>query len=128
MSMEPSAEIDRDLAALQAGNNQQLRLGADGPRVRNQDKRTSRIENGKSFQREILEHRKKLPADFGIPEAEDVAATVGIKVCVRKRPLFPHEVNNGDYDATTVNGRVMIVHDGRMKPDMVHMNHNTSRS
>ena len=121
MSMEPSAEIDRDLAALQAGNNQQLRLGADGPRVRNQDKRTSRIENGKSFQREILEHRKKMPADFGIPEAEDGAATVGIKVCVRKRPLFPHEVNNGDYDATTVNGRVMIVHDGRMKPDMVHM-------
>jgi hypothetical protein len=52
-----------------------------------------------SFQREILElMKKRVPTELGIPEGE--VATVGIKVCVRKR----------------------------MKPDMVHMNHHTSRS
>ena len=116
-------EMDKDLAALQAGNAVQLRVGVDagGPRVRNQDKRTSRIENSDSFQREIIDYRTKLPKYLGITEAEGEALHVGIQVCVRKRPMFPEEVQNGDYDATTVNGRMIVAHDGRMKPDMVHM-------
>jgi hypothetical protein len=122
---EPGATMDKDLAALQAGNAATLRVGGDtaGPRLRNQDKRTSRIENRDSFQREIIEYRTKVPTELGITEAEgeEAQAHVGIMVCVRKRPLFPHEHESGDYDATTVNGRMMIVHDGRMKPDMVHM-------
>jgi len=48
-------------------------------------------------------------------------AVAGISVCVRKRPLFPHEDAAGDYDSTTVIGNRIAVHDGRMKPDMVHM-------
>ena len=95
--------------------------GGRGP-VRNQDKRTSRLDNKDSFQRAILQHRAGLPAAIGIPAQVGETASRGINVCVRKRPLFPHEVDAGDYDATTVHGGSrIVVHDGRMKPDMVHM-------
>ena len=40
--------------------------GGRGP-VRNQDKRTSRLDNKDSFQRAILQHRAELPAAIGIP-------------------------------------------------------------
>eukprot|EP00439_Symbiodinium_sp_Y106_P010144 s3621_g1.t1 len=50
----------------------------------------------------------------------------GIRVCVRKRPIFPHEIEQGEFDAITCldPGRV-VVHDARMHPDMVklYMNH-----
>ncbi|OLP89146.1 Kinesin-like protein Klp59C [Symbiodinium microadriaticum] len=45
---------------------------------------------------------------------------------VRKRPIFPHEIEQGEFDAITCldPGRI-VVHDARMHPDMVklYMNH-----
>ena len=105
------------LAEMKAANA----VSTSGPRVRNVDKRTSRIDHRDSFQRAIVDHRATLPSAIGTAAAGEDVAAFGINVCVRKRPLFPHEIDAGDYDATTVTGRRMIVHDGRMKPDMVHM-------
>eukprot|EP01046_Picozoa_sp_COSAG06_P004341 COSAG06_NODE_181_length_20926_cov_7.590051_4_plen_739_part_00 len=115
------ADQSEALAQLAAGNQQQLTMASDGPRVRNQDKRTSRIENADSFQRAILDERARRPTGIGIAEDTEEVINDGISVVLRKRPMFPKEVHSGDYDATTVSGRQIIVHDGRMKPDMVHM-------
>lgn len=115
------ADQSEALAQLAAGNQQQLTMASDGPRVRNQDKRTSRIENADSFQRAILDERARRPTGIGIAEDTEEVINDGISVVLRKRPMFTEEVQRGDYDATTVSGRQIIVHDGRMKPDMVHM-------
>ena len=54
-----------------------------------------------------------------------------MRVCVRKRPVFPHELEQGEYDVVTCVSRggaaQVIVHDARMHPDMRHMfiNHHT---
>eukprot|EP00659_Diplonema_papillatum_P006557 gene6557-10016_t len=58
----------------------------------------------------------------------------GIRVCVRKRPLFPHERKEKEYDVITVprgngNGSYVSIHDARMEADMIkmYMNHHTFR-
>ena len=56
------------LAEMQAANAVSVTANSDGPRVRNVDKRTSRIDNGDSFQNAIVEHRATL-------QAANVAAT-----------------------------------------------------
>jgi hypothetical protein len=106
-----------DLSELKAMNAK----SSEGPRVRNQDKRTSRIANRDSFIGAIQAQRETMAASVGSAAPDKGVAVRGIHVCVRKRPLFPHEDAAGDYDTTTVSGHRMAVHDGRMKPDMVHM-------
>jgi kinesin family protein 2/24 len=106
-----------ELSQLKAMNAQ----SSEGPRVRNQDKRTSRIQNRDSFIGAIEAKRETMAAAPAPSAPDEGVAARGIHVCVRKRPIFPHEDAAGDYDTTTVSGRRMAVHDGRMKPDMVHM-------
>ncbi|CAJ1370183.1 unnamed protein product [Effrenium voratum] len=94
-----------------------------GPIVRNADKRTSRREHRAIF--EAAAQRFRL-APFEAPERFTAAQSRGVRVCVRKRPIFSHELEQGEFDAVTClePGRI-VVHDARMHPDMVKlfMNH-----
>ena len=42
---------------------------------------------------------------------------------VRKRPIFPHELRQSEFDVLTTsrNAKSIVVHDARMKMDMRHM-------
>ena len=92
-----------ELAQLKAMNAQ----SSEGPRVRNQDKRTSRIQNRDSFIGAIEAKRETMAAAPAPSAPDEGVAARGIHVCVRKRPIFPHEDAAGDYDTTTVSGRRM---------------------
>ena len=56
-----------------------------------------------------------------------------LRVCVRKRPIFRHEVKNGEFDVVTCmddatsSMQLAVVHDARMHADMrrMLMRHNT---
>ncbi|CAK9004632.1 Diatom spindle kinesin-1, partial [Durusdinium trenchii] len=96
-----------------------------GPIVRNADKRSSRREHRAIFEAAAERFRA---APFEAPDGTahgGGAAGRGVRVCVRKRPIFEHEIEQGEFDAITcMEGRV-VVHDARMHPDMVKlfMNH-----
>ena len=50
-----------------------------------------------------------------------------IRVYSRKRPIFKREIDNGEFDCVTcLNGGAIVVHDARMRNDMIHqfMKHN----
>lgn len=91
--------------------------------VRNVDKRTSRREHRAHFEAAVQRWRTRPSA----PPAQRGEDALGrhVQVCVRKRPIFPHELREGEFDVITcLPGRV-VVHDARMHPDLVnmHMNH-----
>lgn len=44
-----------------------------------------------------------------------------MRVCVRKRPIFPHEIEKEEYDVITCGTSELVIHDGRMHADMIHM-------
>lgn len=90
--------------------------------VRNVDKRTSRREHRAHFEAAVQRFRAK---PFAAPP-QRAEETLGrhVRVCVRKRPIFPHELKESEFDVITcLPGRV-VVHDARMHPDMVHMHMN----
>ncbi len=43
------------------------------------------------------------------------------KVFLRKRPLFQHEINKGEFDVITCGGSEVVVHDARMHADFDKM-------
>lgn len=99
---------------------------ADSQIIKNTDKRTSRREHRAIFEAAAQRFREKpFPAPARTSQASPSSAR-GIRVCVRKRPIFQHEKDAGEFDAITSlsPGRV-VVHDARMHPDMVkmYMNH-----
>lgn len=69
---------------------------------RNEDKRTSRREHKDAFVAAIERMRAAQQlvgkAPVVVPPA---AAESGLHVCLRKRPLFKHELDRGDFDAVT---------------------------
>jgi kinesin family member 2/24 len=96
--------------------------------IRNMDKRTARREYRVTFMKTISSYRRRkieLP-----PECTDVSQPLrdlnwviendqNIRVCVRKRPIFKHEVEDFEFDVVSaIGGRVAVVHDGRMHSDM----------
>lgn len=88
--------------------------------VRNVDKRTSRREHRAGFEAAVQRFRR---APFAAPERRgaDLEKDRFVRVCVRKRPIFSHELEQSEFDVVTcLPGRV-VVHDARMHPDMVHM-------
>jgi kinesin family protein 2/24 len=94
---------------------------------RNEDKRTSRRENKDAFTAAIerMRARQVVEAPAVLPPG---AAESGLHVCVRKRPLFEHEVARGDFDAVTCTGPSSVVaHDARMRPDLhsMYLRHST---
>jgi kinesin family member 2/24 len=112
-------------------------MGNEQSIVRNVDKRTARREQAHHFVPAIRAFRAEAmggappAAMVCAPGADAPAARGGMRVCVRKRPVFPHELEQGEYDVVTCVGRggaaQVIVHDARMHPDMRHMfiNHHT---
>ncbi|KAJ9467373.1 Diatom spindle kinesin-1 [Diplonema papillatum] len=103
--------------------------------IRNTDKRTSRKEHADTFIEAVHRFRDKHGHSGGDNTVHlDESRGPGIRVCVRKRPLFPHERKEKEYDVITVprgngNGSYVSIHDARMEADMIkmYMNHHTFR-
>jgi len=95
---------------------------AESAVVRNVDKRTSRREHRPTFEAAVRRFRE---APFAAPAQDKVRASClgrSVRVCVRKRPIFPHELNDqGEFDVITCAPGRVVVHDARMHPDMIHM-------
>ena len=102
--------------------------------IRNMDKRTARREYRGAFMKAISGYRKRsktLPPSTDIsPPTRDISwateSDQNIRVCVRKRPIFKHEIEDFEFDVvSTVEGRLAVIHDGRMHTDMRRhfMNH-----
>lgn len=103
--------------------------------IRNMDKRTARREHRSVFMRTISSYRKR--RKDGTPGIDNLASPArdiswatesdqNIRVCVRKRPIFKHEIEDYEFDVVSaIEGRIAVVHDGRMHTDMRRhfMNH-----
>eukprot|EP01043_Picozoa_sp_COSAG02_P029874 COSAG02_NODE_1879_length_10557_cov_2.360976_2_plen_593_part_00 len=93
---------------------------------RNEDKRTSRREHKDVFVAAIEQMRAKQLLEVP-PVVPPAAAESGLHVCLRKRPIFEHELGRGDFDAVTCSGASVVVHDARMRPDLhsMYLRHST---
>lgn len=96
--------------------------------IRNTDKRTARRLYRASFARAIAEWRYERQAEEGglsSTRQKQVVFNWGegrtVRVCVRKRPIFKHETDLGEFDTVTALPREVIVHDARMHADMRRM-------
>jgi kinesin family protein 2/24 len=59
---------------------------------------------------------------FAAPPGTAVAHPASnLKVCIRKRPFFPHEHQAGEFDVISCLPERVVVHDARMQPDMRNM-------
>jgi kinesin family protein 2/24 len=106
-------------------------MGNEQSIVRNVDKRTARREQAQHFVPAIrafkMEHNDGVPVDVVCSSDgnQRQSAGGGMRVCVRKRPIFPHELSQGEYDVVTCLLRggtaQVVVHDARMHSDMRHM-------
>eukprot|EP00927_Polykrikos_kofoidii_P014284 TRINITY_DN16255_c0_g1_i3.p1 TRINITY_DN16255_c0_g1~~TRINITY_DN16255_c0_g1_i3.p1 ORF type:complete len:953 (-),score=154.29 TRINITY_DN16255_c0_g1_i3:811-3669(-) len=98
-------------------------MGAGESVVRNVDKRTSRKEHRPVFEAAVVRFRA------APPEAPNQAfsghMSRSLRVCIRKRPLFDHEREQGEFDVISGLQRRVVVHDARMQADMrtMFMNH-----
>eukprot|EP01031_Cornospumella_fuschlensis_P032897 gene32897-39783_t len=95
---------------------------ADSNPIRNMDKRTSRREYKEDFVRGINLYKQRLiPAKSKAMEIEEACEWQNgdLKVFMRKRPIFPHELAAGEFDVITCVGqREVVIHDARMHADM----------
>ena len=103
---------------------------AQGNPIRNIDKRTARREYKDVFCRSILEYQLDHGIDPSLPSGgseqrilnfgEDT--TSNVRVLVRKRPIFQHEIDGHEFDvATCIDDRNITIHDTRMHADMRRM-------
>lgn len=96
--------------------------------IRNMDKRTARREYRSDFARAISNYRQRVGYKQRRKEIahEDDWSDGNIKVFVRKRPIFKHELDAFEFDvATCTSDNTIVVHDARMHNDMKRqlMNH-----
>lgn len=93
--------------------------------IRNMDKRTARREYKDDFEAAIARYRQK----HGIvvnKKGKEVIENLDeskwergeIRVFVRKRPMFQHELDNSEFDVISCIKDKIIVHDARMHIDM----------
>ena len=118
--------------------NKEKRMGnLESNPVRNRDKRTSRREYRENFIACIKRYRaeakkQQQQENNAVASATAVSSTAAsddmewsqnVRVAVRKRPIFRHEVEDFEFDVVTVTraGRSAVVHDARMHPDMKRM-------
>ena len=86
------------------------------------DKRESRRKNKESFMHAVEAFRRGYdPASYA--EAHPLAElSANVDVFVRKRPLFPHEEAQDEFDVVTVTGpQQCTVHNTQMYPDLKRM-------
>lgn len=106
-----------------------------GNPVRNMDKRTARREYRNDFQAAITRYRQRnghsLPSQSVKDGGSDIIwdSSGNVKVFVRKRPIFQHELDGSEFDVITCFPDRVIVHDARMHNDMKRqlMNHHEFR-
>lgn len=99
-------------------------MGGSESVVRNVDKRTARREHRQCFEAAVARFRKA-PFEAPAPPRGNSAHESGFRVCVRKRPFFQHEAEQGEFDVLSCLSERIVVHDARMHPDMrnMFMNH-----
>jgi hypothetical protein len=88
--------------------------------IRNMDKRTARREYKEDFIRGIEQYKHKYfkSKAHNVGKKELNWNDGGIKVFTRKRPIFNHEIENGEFDVVTCFHNNIIIHDARMHSDM----------
>ena len=103
------------------------RMGANESQpVRNMDKRTCRREYRDDYKNAINKIRRELSndPDYSKDNAEDSStlnwSNGNVRVCVRKRPIFPREVQGDEFDVAFCpeSRKNIIIHDARMHSDM----------
>ena len=101
----------------------------DSNPVRNLDKRTARREYANEFIGAISNYRyHHLIDDANTNDQNDNTndqidnkINNDVNVYVRKRPIFNHEKENGEFDVITTNKKSIIIHDCKMHSDMKRM-------
>ncbi len=87
--------------------------------VRNMDKRTARREYKDDFERAIANIRRSYPPAASRQQSSLNWDNGNIRVCVRKRPIFPRELQGGEFDIVTCpSSKKIVIHDARMHTDM----------
>lgn len=95
-----------------------------GNPVRNMDKRTARREYKADFSAAITRYRQRmghyLPNQSVTGGGSDIIwdNSGNVKVFVRKRPIFQHEIDSSEFDVITCFPDKVVVHDARMHNDM----------
>lgn len=90
--------------------------------VRNVDKRTARRDHSHLFKGAITRYRQEVGgADPDAPEAmrDPLIHEPGdaLRVAVRRRPFFKHELDQGEFDVVSCEMRRITVHDCRLYAD-----------
>ena len=91
---------------------------AESNPVRNLDKRTARRQYRKTFEKAIMAFRVAND-DIAISEPKPANEGNGLQVYVRKRPIFPRELE-AEFDVITCSPTTVTIHDARMEADMRH--------
>ena len=91
--------------------------------VKNVDKRTARRDHAHLFKGAITQYRQGVWSG-GAPGDDEVsrdplihAPGDALRVAVRRRPFFKHELDQGEFDVVTCERRRITVHDCRLYPD-----------
>ena len=90
--------------------------------VRNVDKRTARRDHAPKFKGAITSYRQGIwgaapkDADIGTDSLFH-SANDALRVAVRRRPFFKHELDQGEFDVVSCERRRITVHDCRLHPD-----------
>jgi hypothetical protein len=92
--------------------------------VRNVDKRTARRDHAHLFRGAITQYRQShaggLPAELSRdPLLHDPGDA--LRVAVRRRPFFKHELDQGEFDVVSCETRKITVHDCRLYADCRRM-------
>ncbi|CAM9346469.1 unnamed protein product, partial [Ectocarpus fasciculatus] len=86
------------------------------------DKRTARREYKGDFIRGIQSYRCKVEGARGASGesggGDPSRGSGGVRVCVRRRPIFDYELKDHEFDVLTCVDNKIIVHDARMHVDM----------
>lgn len=101
-------------------------MGAGESVIRNMDKRTARREHREVFAAAIAEAAAKAAAKAeaaaaarAAPESGADAAVDQVRVYIRKRPIFEHELKAKEFDVVScLGGTRLTIHDARMQADM----------
>ena len=106
---------------------------AESQPVRNVDKRTARRDHAGRFKEAIARYREEQhqTSDEPAPFIENGASAFmqRCKVAVRRRPIFPHELTQGEFDVVTCGRSHLVIHDCRMHADCrrLFVSHHTFR-
>ena len=99
---------------------------AESQPVRNTDKRTARRDHAHKFKGAITMYRQEhggAPPGVGDLERNPLIHDPGdaLRVAVRRRPFFKHELDQGEFDVVSCETRKITVHDCRLYPDCRRM-------